>query len=323
MQIQLRSNVLKVCAAFILSLPALSIAQTDWPTKPVRVIVPFGPGGATDALARAFTIKLSESLNQPFVVDNRGGASAAIGTEIAAKAAPDGYTFLFSPANPLTIVPYLRTTPYTRDALVPVARLGTYIAGLAVRNSLPVRSLSEYVALAKAKPGQLTFGSTGTGSMSHIRIEAFKQAAGIDILHVPYKGGAAELQDLLGERVDAITETLIFPLAKAGKVRLLAIIADQRHPDFPDVPTVREAGYPEINTPGNFAVFAPRGTPQRIISRLHDEVVKISNLPEMRERMMLIGFAMGQDSIEELKAAIDDEYVVYGRIIKAANIKAD
>ena len=318
----LRCFRLLMTAAILLA-PGLAVAQPDWPTKPVKAIVSFPAGGATDNLVRAFAQKLSEALGQPFIVDNHGGAAGEIGTDLVAKAAPDGYTLLFGPANPLTIVPHLRKTPYTLADFVPVARLGTYIAGLAVRNSLPVNSLQEFVALAKAKPGQLTFGSSGSGGMAHIRIEALKQAAGIDVIHVPYKGGPAEMQDLLGDRLDAMTENIIFPMAKAGRLKMLAIIGDQRHPDFPDIPTVAEAGFPELDTPGTFAIFAPRGTPQSIITRLNAEVVKIAKTPEMRDRMMTIGFTMGYDTPQEIKAAVDQEAAVYAKIIRAGDIKAD
>lgn len=323
----MRSLILKLCrvpvVVFLVMVPAMVAAQSDWPNKQVRAIVPFPAGGATDNLVRAFAKELSDSLGQLFVVDNRGGAAGSLGTDLAAKAPPDGYTFLFGPANPLTIVPHLRKAPYGPDELFPVARLGTYIAGLVVRNTLPAKTLQEFVALARAKPGQLTFGSSGNGGMAHIRIEALKLAAGIDVIHVPYKGGAAEMQDLLGDRLDAMTENIIFPQAKAGRLRMLAIIADQRHPAFPDVPTVREAGFPEINTPGTFAIFAPRGTPQPIIARLNAEVVRIAKSPDMRERMMGIGFAMGSDTLQEIKAAVDAEYAIYGKIIRTANVKAE
>jgi tripartite-type tricarboxylate transporter receptor subunit TctC len=309
--------------AAVLLLPVGATAQPDWPNRPVTAIVPFPAGGATDNLVRAFAQKLSEALGQPFVVVNHGGAAGAIGTGLAAKAAPDGYTLLFGPANPLTIVPNLRDTAYTLDDFVPVARLGTYIAGLVVRNSLPVNSLQEFVALAKASPGKITFGSSGIGGMAHIRIEALKQATGINVLHVPYAGGPAEMQDLLGGRLDAMTENIVFPMAKAGSLKLLAIIGDRRQKDFPDVPTVGEAGFPELNTPGNFAIFAPRGTPQSIITRLNAEVVKIAKMPEMRDAMMTIGFAMGYDTPKEIKAAVDDEAAVYAKIIRAGNIKAN
>lgn len=312
-----------MAAVLLMAASAPAFAQAEWPARPVRAVVPFPPGGATDSLVRAFTVKLSESMGQPFVVDNKGGASGAIGTEFVANAAPDGYTLLFSPSSPLTILPLLRKTPYARDALVPVGRLGTYVAGFAVNNSLPVKSLAEYVALAKSKPGQLTFGSTGVGSMGHIRVEALEQSAGVKILHVPFSGGAPVLQALLGNQVNTMADSAIFPLVKEGKLRLLAIISDQRHPDFPDVPTVREAGYPAINTPGTFAVFGPQGMPQQIVSRLNAEIVKISQLPDIRKRMMAIGFNMGQDSVSELNDTIEKEYGIYKKIVDNADIKMD
>jgi tripartite-type tricarboxylate transporter receptor subunit TctC len=310
-------------AAVILLSSASAMAQSDWPNRPVTAVVPFPAGGATDNLVRAFTQKLSEALGQPFVVVNHGGAAGAIGTDLVAKSTPDGYTLLFGPANPLTIVPNLRKTAYSLDDFVSVARLGTYTAGLAVRNSLPVNSLKDFVALARSTPGKLTFGSSGIGGMAHIRIEALKQAAGIDVLHVPYSGGPAEMQDLLGDRLDAMTENIVFPMAKAGRLKMLAIIGDQRHPDFPDIPTVAEAGFPELNTPGNFAVFAPRGTPPPIIERLNAEVVKIARMPDIQDRMMTIGFAMGYDTPPEIKAAVDREAAIYAKIIRTGNIRAD
>jgi tripartite-type tricarboxylate transporter receptor subunit TctC len=318
----LKFHGILVVAAFFL-FPVVADAQADWPTRPVTAIVPFPAGGATDNLVRAFAQKLSDALGQPFVVTNYGGAAGGIGTELAAKATPDGYTFLFGPANPLTIVPYIRKTTYKLDEFIPVARLGTYIAGMAVRNSLPVNSLRDFVALAKSKPGQITFGSSGIGGMAHIRIEALKQAAGIDVLHVPYRGGPAEMQDLLGDRLDAMTENIIFPMAKAGRLKMLAIIGDHRLPDFPNIPTVAEAGFPEMNTPGTFAIFAPRGTPPAIVMRLNAEVVKIAKQPEMRDQMLTIGFDMGYDTPQEIKAAVDKEAEIYQKIIRAGDIKAE
>ena len=304
-----------------LLIPVLVSAQDIWPSRSVRVVVSFGVGGATDNLVRAFAKELSDALGQSFVVDNRGGAAGSLGTDIAAKAKADGYTLLFGPANPLTIVPHLRKTPYAIDDLIPVARLGTYIAGLVVRNSLPVQNMQEFIALAKSKPGQITFGSSGNGSMAHIRIEALKQAASVDVLHVPYSGGPAEMQDILGERLDAMTENIIFPQVKSGRMRMLAILGDQRHPDFPYIPTAKEVGYPEINTPGTFAVFAPKGTPQAIILKINSQVIRIAQTQSMRDRMMGIGFSMGNDTPQEIKTAVNEEYEIYGKIIRAANIK--
>lgn len=315
-----RAWSLGLACTLALTTPA-SHAQGDWPSKPVRAIVSFPAGGATDNLARAFAKELSDSLGQQFVVDNRGGAAGSIGTDAVAKAAADGYTLLFGPANPLTIVPHLRKTPYTLDDLVPIARLGTYVAGVAVRKSLGIDSMKEFVALATRDPGKLTFGSSGIGGMSHIRLEALKAAAGIKVVHVPYKGGAELLQDLMGERIDMMIENLFFPQVKQGQVKMIAVVGDRRLPDFPSIPTVAEAGFPEMNTPGTFAIFAPRGVSQAIVSKLNAAVIQIAQTPAMQRRMMDLGFMMEFDTSEELGRKIRDEYALYGRIVRAAGIE--
>lgn len=317
-----------IAAAMLLAptlfVPGGAAAQTDWPTKLVRAIVPFPAGGATDSLARSFAEALSRELGQTFLIENRSGAAGAIGTDAVAKAAPDGYTILITPANPLTIVPYLRKQlPYAREDLVPVARIGTYVAALGVRPTLPVHTVAELVALAKAQPGKISYATSGYGGGAHIRLEALKLAAGIDMVNVPYKGGSEELTDLLSGNVDAMTENIIFAQAKVGKVRLLAMVSDQRHPDFPDVPTIAEAGYPEMNLPLSFAVFVPKGTPRAIIDRLNAATVKASHDPDLAARMLTIGFSMGFETPEQITKELDDEYALYGKVIRAADIHGE
>jgi tripartite-type tricarboxylate transporter receptor subunit TctC len=306
----------------VLLLTTLAHAQ-KWPERSIKAVVPFPAGGSTDNIARIFAKELAEALAQPVVVENRGGGAGSIGTENVVRAPGDGYSLMFSSAFPLTLVPQLRPTSYTVDDLVPVARLGTYISGFVVRSSLPVKTLKEYVEMAKAQPGKLTFGSSGAGGLSHVRIEALKQAAGINVTHVPYQGGAAAMQDLLGDRIDTMAENIIFPHVKSGKLRMLAILAETRHPDFPDVPTAREAGFPELNTPAVFAAFAPKGTPAAVVQALNAEIVRISRKPQVREKLMGLGFQAGEDTVQEVRAAVAGENAVYARLVKSAQLKAD
>ena len=306
-------------AAFTYAGPAA--AQSDWPNKPVRVIIPFAPGGSTDAVARPLTDALSRTLGQQFVLDHKGGAGGAIGTEAMVKSPPDGYTFCVCPSGSFTIIPHLRQLPYARDHGVPVARAGTYLAGLTVHPSLGVKSVQELIAAAKAKPGTINFGSAGLGAVSHIRVEVLQRAAGIQLVHVPYRGSAEALNDLLANHVQIMIENIVYPHVKAGKLTMLAMLADKRHPDFPDVPTAAEAGIPGVATPLWWGFFAPAGTPQPILERLNAEVVKIAGTQEMQDRLLRIGFAAGTDTMAELQADILKQDALYKKVITEAGIR--
>jgi len=305
----------------LLALAVPAAAQTDWPSRPVRVISPFPPGGSTDNTARPFLEALSKTMGQQFVLENRSGAGGAVGAEAVVKSVPDGYTFCVCPSAAFTIIPHLRKVPYARDDGVPVAHFGTYLAGLTVHPSLGVKTMKEFVEKAKAQPAKIAFGSAGLGAVSHIRVEVLMREAGIELLHVPYRGSAEALNDLLGNQVQVMIENIVYPHVKAGKLTMLAMLAEQRHPDFPDIPTAKETGYPNFNTPLWWGLFAPPGTPQPIIDKLNAAVVTISGTEEMKARQLALGFAVGTQSLADLKADIGKQDVLYKKIITEANIK--
>ncbi len=298
-------------------------AQT-WPEKPVRIILPYAPGGATDAIGRPWADKLSQAFGQQFVIDNRGGASGMIGVETVVKSAPDGYTFLLTPNSAIAIVPYLRKAPYdaTKD-LMPVGRVGDIVGGFVVHPSVGVKTMQELIAYAKKNPGKLTYGSAGLATSTHLRIEMLKLRAGINILHVPYRGSADALNDLLAGNVLMMNEIVVYPHVKAGKLVLLAVNHSERHWDFPNVPTLREAGVPDADVPIWFAMFAPAGTPKDIISRLNAKMAEIAKTDDMKAKMRAIGVSIPVQSPEDLGKHLAADIKANLDVIKAANIKVD
>ena len=299
-------------------------AQAAWPTKPVKLILPYAPGGATDFIGRPWADKLGQALGHPFVVDNRGGASGAIGTEAVAKAAPDGYTFLLTPSAPLTVLPHMRKVGYdVRKDLTPVGRVGDLVCGFTVIPSLGINSIAELVAYAKKNPGKLAFGSAGPGTSTHMRIEAFKAAAGVDILHVPYRGSADALNDLLAGNVQMMNEINVIPHVKSGKLRLLAVNYPTRHPDFPAVPTLSEAGFPGIDVPVWYSIWAPTGTPKEIIAALNRRVAEITPTPDMVARMQNINVVVPIETPEQTLAFFEKDLAANLKLITDAKITLD
>lgn len=299
-------------------------AQAAWPTKPVKLILPYAPGGATDFIGRPWADKLGQALGHPFVVDNRGGASGAIGTEAVGKAAPDGYTFLLTPSAPLTVLPHMRKVGYdVRKDLTPVGRVGDLVCGFTVIPSLGINSIAELVAYAKKNPGKLAFGSAGPGTSTHMRIEAFKAAAGVDILHVPYRGSADALNDLLAGNVQMMNEINVIPHVKSGKLRLLAVNYPTRHPDFPAVPTLTEAGFPGIDVPVWYSVWAPTGTPKDIIAALNRKIAEIAPTPDMIARMQNINVVVPVETPEQIMAFFEKDSAANLKLIQDAKITLD
>lgn len=264
-----------------------SCAQQSYPNKPLRMIAPSSAGGPVDLICRAIGQGLGEMLGQQIVIENRAGAAGLIGTEVVAKSAPDGYTLLFGFSGPLAIVPNLNdATPYNPlTDLVPVSMVAAADYILLAHPSVPAKSVKELVALAKSRPGKLNFASGGSGTGIHMAGELFKHAAGVQILHVPYKGAAPGMTALMAGEVDMMFNAIppTFPHIRSGKVRALAVGGAKRSQLLPNVPTIRESGYDFVMA-GWYGVLAPKGTPQPIVAKLHTELVRALKTPEMKER---------------------------------------
>ncbi len=322
--IRRRSLVTSMLAAPAVLGAASARAQGAWPNKPVKLILPYAPGGATDIIGRPWADKLGQAFGQPFVIDNRGGAAGGIGTEAVAKSANDGYTFLLTPAGPLTVLPHLRKVAYgVPKELVTVARVGDLVCGFTIRPELGINTMAELVAYAKKNPGKLAYGSAGAGSSTHMRIEALKAAAGIDILHVPYRGSADALNDLLAGNVHMMNEINVIPHIKAGKLKLLSVSYPTRHPDFPDVPTLTEAGFPNIDVPIWYAIWAPAGTPKEIIAAFNAKCREIAATPDMLQRMQSINVVVPPETPEQMHAYYEKDFAANGQLIRDKKITLD
>jgi tripartite-type tricarboxylate transporter receptor subunit TctC len=306
---------------------SLPIAAQTYPAKPVRVIIPYPPGGGNDTLGRLFAAKLGERLGQPFVVENRPGAGTMIGTEAAAKSPPDGYTILLSSIATHALSPNLYSrVPYDpiKD-FAPITLLGVAPTVLVVNSDLPAKNVQELIALARSKPGQFAYASGGNGTPPHINAEVFKSVAGIDLLHVAYKGGGPALVDLMAGRVHVMLDTAAsaMPHVRAGKLRALALSALRRSPDLPDLPTFAEAGLPQYDTNAWYSMHAPAGTPPVIVRRLNAELVAILKDPDILARFKQLATDPVGNSTEEFAAFVRAELDKYARVIKAAGIKLD
>ena len=302
-------------------------AQESYHTKPVRIIVNFATGGPSDIVARLVSIRLSELWGKPVVVENVSGFAGNIGAERAAKATPDGYTLLLTGSSPLVINPGLyEKMPYDpqRD-LAPVTLVCNIPNLLVVSASVPARNVQELVALAKAQPGQLTFGSGGTGSATHLGGELFRARAGIDIRHIPYKGTGAIVPDLVAGRVTmAIAATATYlPLVREGRLRALAVASDKRSKATPDVPTIAEAGYPGFDTSSWQAVLVPAKTPAARIRRLHQDLVKVIALPDVQSRFAELAMDPVASSPGELAATIRADLRKWAKVIRDSGAKPE
>jgi tripartite-type tricarboxylate transporter receptor subunit TctC len=319
-------RVLAALFAAALAAVANPAAAQAWPAKPIRVIVNFPPGGAADHIARVVAPPLGEALGQPVVVENRPGANGNIGCEAVARSAPDGYTLLMSAGSPLTNNPHLYTKlPFdpVKD-LEPVAAAARISVFLVVRMGLPVRSMDELLAYARANPGKLNYGSPGSGSSPHVATEMLKRATGIDIVHVPYKGGGPALADLLAGQLDLWFDPGVgLPQVKAGKLRLLAVGSPKRSPFFPDTPTVAEAGVPGFDADTWFGFYVPTGVPADIVSRLNREINRVLQTPAAKDRIATIGAEAVALSPAEFAALLRADRERFGVVIREAGIKID
>jgi tripartite-type tricarboxylate transporter receptor subunit TctC len=315
--------------AFAITLIALvaRAAAQDYPSKPIRLIVPFPPGGGNDTMARTVGHQLTAALGQQVVIDNRAGAGGIIGAETAAKAAPDGYTLFLGGVGSHGINPNLHAKlayDPVRD-FAPVTLIASAPLILVVHPSVPAKSVKELIQLAKAKPGQLNFASNGAGGSSHLAAEMFKMMTATAMVHVPYKGLSPALTDLLSGQVQLMfsSTVAILPQVRAGRLRSLALTAAKRSPALPDVPTVAESGVAGYETASWYGVLAPAGTPQPIVDRLNREIVRIVQLPEVRERLAAEGAEPVGNSPEEFAAHIKRELARWAKVIRQARIQPD
>jgi tripartite-type tricarboxylate transporter receptor subunit TctC len=319
----------EILAALCIGLGAIgsAFAQANYPTKPIRFIVPFPPGGGTDILSRLVANKLTETLGWQIVVDNRGGAGGSVGLQAAAQAVADGYTMVMGQTSNLAISPSLYSRlPYhpTRD-FAPVSLVSASPIVLVVVAKSPHRKLGDIVAAAKAKPGHLTFGSPGSGTVAHLTGELFQRAAGIQWVHVPYKGAAQALPDLIGGRIDLYSSSLetAMPHMRAGTLRALAVTSLQRVPVVPDVPTVSESGYKGFEATTWFGILVPKGTPEAIVDRLAAEITKVLQLPEVKERMAASGGLLVKTGPKEFSALLHSEIQKWSRIVQESGARVD
>lgn len=322
----LYAAVLKVFAVVVLvSVAGIAVAQQHFPSKSIRMIVPYGPGSSTDNIARIYGQKLLDAWGQQVIVENRAGANTVIGSEALVKATPDGHTILLA-ANTHVINPLLTKLPYdpVKD-FAPVAITGFVPNMLTVHPSLPVNSLQEFIAYARARPGQLSFSTAGGGGLGHLSGELFNKMAGVRMLHVPYKGGAAAVTDLVGGQVQLTFSSMaaVMPQLKAGKLRGLAISGKARHPALPDIPTFAEGGMPSFESTNWYGIFAPATTPRDIVNTLGTEFVRIQGLPDTREKMAVQGVDLLPGGPEQYAALIKADLEKFAQIVKSANIRLD
>jgi len=321
------NRLVSACVVGAAQLMALDVMAQSYPTRPIRWIVTYPPGGPTDVVARSIGAKLTEAWGQQIVIDNSAGAGGAIGTDLAAKAVPDGYTLLFGTSAGLTINPALSSKlPY--DAVkdfAPVSLLVINPQILVLHNSIPANTVKELIAYAKARPGQLNYASVGQGSPNHMGMELLKALAGIDLVHGPYKGTGPAITDLLGGQVQLMFNSMpsVLPLVKSGKLKGLGVGSPQRSPAIPELPTVAEAGVPGFENVTWYGMFAPAKTPRDIVIKLNQQVVKILADPEMAQRLASQGAEPRSSTPEELAKFMQVESVRWKKVIQVAGIKLE
>lgn len=321
----LRRRLLAVVAAGLAALPLVAAAQS-YPARPIRLVVPFPPGGPTDVLARIVAIRLGERLGQPVIIDNKPGASGMIGADLVAKAAPDGYTLLANASIHVINPSLYPKTAYDAIAdFAPVSNLADVPLVLAVNPKVAARSVAELVALARSSKNPLAFASAGNAASQHLSGEAFKIAAGIDLLHVPYKGSAPALTDLIGGQVQLMFDSMpsAMPHLKAGSIRPLAVTTAQRSAALPEVPTIAESGYPGFSISTWYGVWAPAATPPAVVQRLSREIAAIVRLPEVRQQFASLGAEPVGNTPEEFAAFTRAELAKWAGIIKRSGAKVD
>ena len=321
---KLASHVCVACLACAAASPAS--AQAPWPNKPIRFILPFPPGGGTDTMGRAIGGRLGEGLGQQIIIDNRGGGGANIGAELAAKSPPDGYTlFMMTGTHTVNYSLYKSLGYNVLKDFAPVTRLGGTAYVVVVHPSIPAKTVKELVALAKARPGEITHSSSGTGSGPHLAGELFKSLTGTKMLHIPYKGGGPSVIALVGGEasVGFTTTPSCIAQIQAGRLRGLAVSSAQRSPYLPELPTVAEAGVPGYETTAWYGMAVPTGTPAEVITRLNAEAAKALTFPDVKSRLDSTGMVPQSSTPEQLGQHIQQEVAKWGKIVKALNLRVD
>ena len=319
-------SIPRAAAVVLMCLAAPAALSQAWPARPIRYIVPFPPAGATDILARLLADKLIPTLKQPVVVENRAGAAGAVGTELVAKSPPDGYTILMA-----TVAQSISETLYTKQPfsfardLAPVALVARVPNVMVVHPSMPVKTVKEFIALAKLKPGQINYASSGSGTSIHMSAELFKMMTGVNILHVPYKGSGPALIGLLSGEVSVMFDNLTSSMGhiKSGRLRAIAITTATRYPGLPDLPTVAESGVPGYEASAWFGVVVPAGTSREIIMRLNTELNRALSLPDLRERFAEQGAIPAPGTPEDFGAWIRAEITKWAKVVKASGAKVE
>lgn len=315
-----------VCNLAVSLLGEGAVVAQDYPSKPIRLVVPFPPGGGTDIVTRTVTQKLAEILGASFVVDNRGGAGGSIGTEIVAKSPPDGYALVMVSGSH-TINPSLyKKLPY--DSVNDFSPITLVVSGpgiLVVHPSVPAKNVRELIALAKSKPGQLIYASAGNGTPPHLAAELFKSMAGVNMVHVPYKGNTQAFPDLISGQVQVSFPTIpsAIPHVRSGRLRALAVTSKQRSHVAPDIPTIAESGLPGYDASSWYGLLAPAGTPASVVAKLQQGVVKVLELPDVKEKMLSQGLDPVGSTPEEFAATIKTEIPKWAKVVKASGAKAD
>jgi tripartite-type tricarboxylate transporter receptor subunit TctC len=297
-----------------------------WPTKPIRYLVPFPPAGATDITARIIADKIAGPLGQPVVVENRPGAAGNVGTELVSKAAPDGYTILqCTVAQSISQTLYAKLNYDLEKDLAPVAMIALVPNVMEVNPSVPAKSVAEFIAYAKSRPGKINFASSGSGTSIHMSAEMFMMLTGVKMVHVPYKGSGPALADLIGGQVDVMFDNLTSSIGfiKAGKLRALAITSATRYPELPDLPTMQEAGVPGYEATAWFGMLAPKGTPRSVVARINGEVNKALAQPDVKEKLAQQGAVASAWTPEQFGEFIHNEISKWGKVVKASGAKVE
>jgi tripartite-type tricarboxylate transporter receptor subunit TctC len=315
----------KFAVALLFLLCGTASAQEQWPSRPVHLVVPYTPGTGADILARVFDPKLSQRLKTSFVVDNKPGATGNIGADLVAKSPADGYTLLLT-ATSFTTNPALKPAPFdpVKD-FAPVALLATGALGVYVNPQVPAKSMREFIDLVKKQPGKLNYSSPGNGGPQHLAMELLKLDTHINIVHIPYKGAGGAIADLVGGHVQAMVSALqtVAPHVQAGRLRMLGVMSAKRAEAFPDVPTLKEQGLPDLEVETWYAMFAPAGTPPAIVARLNRDMNDFLKEPDVRDVLEKQGLVPEGGTPEELSERVKKDLARWTRVVKAAGIKAD